>query len=345
LKTLLFFLSFCSFLCGSERHIALIIKPAFKGEVSFAYRIQEACKNLGWLADVIDVKNPEKLKENKYDFVISMVPNLYEHPKCKNYLIIFDPEHHFFDRKGRLQKRYYSFDGYLLGFPPDLCARKEFDDPIQFPNIQWYPSAQRRDYQTVNPASLFHVCCSWGDRSENQNFRQLLSLLDKDPFTRLYGSADFKPLYPQSYQGPIPYDSHSLLEAAAVAGVSLILHSSTHNKYGLPSGRIFEMAAASTVIISDQNAFVRTHFGDSVLYINTDTDGASIHKQIQEHIDWIRANQTQALAMAKKAHEIYLEKFTLEDQLLRLEEFHNQLPDKPIHFWERLRNFLKILHN
>lgn len=332
-RILLFFLLFvCFFLNAVERHIGLLIKPDFRGEISFAYRIQAACKNLHWLADVIDIDDPEELKKNSYDFVISLVPGVYEHPKCKNYLAIFDPVHHYFDEKGFLKKRYRSYDGYLLSFSPGSSGieKKDFEDDRKFPYIPWYPSAQRTEYQTVDPSHLFYICCAWGDRLENENFQQLLNLLDAAPYARLYGNPQFQPFYPHSYQGSIPYNQRRLYEVAAQAGVGLVLHSSTHNIYGLPSGRIFEMAAASTVIISDQNSFVQTHFGDSVLYINTDEDGPSIHKQIQDHMDWIQVNKTLALEKAKKAHEIYIEKFLLEDQLLRLGAFHDRLSNKPI---------------
>lgn len=201
--------------------------------------------------------------------------------------------------------------------------------------MRWYPTVQKLEYQTTDPSHLFYICCTWGNRFQDEKFRRCLRLLDKEPYVRFYGSPLFQVLYPQSYQGTIPYDDESLYEIAAQAGVTLVLHSSDHNAYGLPSGRIFEAAAASTVIICDQNAFVRENFGDSVLYINTDEDGESIFNQIQRHMDWIKDNRTEALEKAKKANAIYKEKFLLEDQLLRLEEFHDRLSLLPLRSYRR----------
>ncbi|MGE5196154.1 MAG: WD40 repeat domain-containing protein, partial [Anaerolineae bacterium] len=53
--------------------------------------------------------------------------------------------------------------------------------------------------------------------------------------------------------------------------------------------------------------------------------GESIYHQIHQHMDWIQSNPTASLEKAKQAHEIYKEKFLLENQLLRLAEFHNHL--------------------
>jgi hypothetical protein len=271
--------------------------------------------------------------------VINLVPGTYKHPKCKNYLAIFDPEHHYFDDNGFLKKKYQSYDGYLLTYSPSSCGlgKKSFANQRRSPYMLWYPSVQKREFKTIDPSHLFYICCAWGNRFKDENFQQCLNLLDKERYMRFYGSSKFQSLYPQSYQGAIPHDDESLYDIASEAGVSLVLHSSIHNTYGLPSGRIFELAAASSVIICDQNPFVMQHFGDSVLYIDTNEDGPSIHRQIQQHMEWIRINKNKALEKAKKAYLINKEKFSLEDQLLRLAEFHDQLSNESKHFgWKWL---------
>ncbi|NGX47172.1 MAG: hypothetical protein K1000chlam3_00544 [Chlamydiae bacterium] len=321
----------CSILNAAEKSIGLLIKDGFRGEISFAYRIKSACNNIGWKADVINIKNSEELESSEHDFVVSLVPGSYKHPKCKNYLAIFHPLHHYFKRSGLFRKKYRSFDGYLLTYSPNAFGseKKNFTDNHKFPYMSWYPTVQRLKYHTTNPAHLFHICCQWGNRFMDDKFKECLSLLDRESYTRLYGSPLFQEHYPYSYRGEISYDDDSLHEIASQAGIILVLHSSEHNAYGLPSGRIFEATAASAVIICDQNSFVKDNFGDSVLYINTDEDGQSIYNQIQRHMEWIIANKAQALEKAKRAHAIYEEKFLLENQLLKLEEFHNRLMNKP----------------
>lgn len=307
------------------------MRTDFKGEISFAYRIKSACKNIDWEADVIDSQNPGELANHNYDFVINLVPGAYKHPNCKNYLAIFHPKHHYFNKKKFLKSYYRSYDGYLLTYTPGSNGKgkKDFANSDRFPYMLWYPTVPKQEYRVTDPSYLFYICCTWGNRYVDAKFRQLLTFLDKEPYTRFYGSPKVKSLYPRSYQGTIPYEDASFYEIAAQAGVSLVLHSAEHNAYGLPSGRIFEAAASSTVIICDQNSFVRGHFGDAVLYINTEESSLSIYNQIQHHLNWIRENKSAALEKAKRAHSIYMEKFLLEDQLLRLGEFHDQLSKQP----------------
>ena len=47
--------------------------------------------------------------------------------------------------------------------------------------------------------------------------------------------------------------------------------------------------------------------------------------EIQSHIQTILNNPKKALKMARKAHQIFLEKFAMESQLLKLEEMHEQI--------------------
>lgn len=323
---LTFLIFACTPLIAYEKNIAILVRSDFRGEYSLAHRVKAACENIHWNADILPLRNTPALRNTKYDFAINLVPGIFKHPKCKNYLAIFDPVNYYFTKKGFLKEEYKQYDGYLLTYSPkSVHKNNDFVDGNALPYMQWYPSVQWQNFQIVNPLHLFHLCCSWGDRFNNKNFQQCLSLLDKESYTRFYGTSLFKALYPNSYQGEIPYDEQKLLNVASQAGITLVLHSSDHNAYGVPSGRIFEAAAASTIIICDQNPFVKEHFGDSVLYINTSLDGQAMFDQIHEHMSWIKLNKAKALEKAAKAHTIFKEKFLLEDQLLRLAEFHDLL--------------------
>ena len=101
-----------------------------------------------------------------------------------------------------------------------------------------------------------------------------------------------------------------------------MLHSESHHKYKIPSGRIFEAVAASAVVITDRNPFVMEHFGDSLLYIDQTLSGDEMFNQIDAHVMWIQNHPEEALEMAKRAHQIFEEKFLLEQQLLQFDEFH-----------------------
>lgn len=314
-----------------HKHVALLIRPDYRGEISLAHRIKAACKNLNWEADILEIHHFSQLKEINYDFVINLVPGFHKFRKSKYYLAIFHPLHHYFDSNGSLKKPYNLYDGYLLGYSPGINERN-FSSRGS-PSILWYPTVQAKEYKEVTPMHLFYLACIWGNRFEDPKMQQLWNLLDQEPFMRFYGNELIKPFCPQKYCASIPFDQDSICEAATHAGVSLILHSDVHNLHGIPSGRIFEAAAASTVIICDENAFVREHFGDSVLYINTDESAKSIHKQIKHLMNWIQSNKEEALEKARRAHAIYKNYFLLEDQLLRLAKFHEQLSKTTFSKW------------
>ena len=50
-----------------------------------------------------------------------------------------------------------------------------------------------------------------------------------------------------------------------------------------------------------------------------------MYKQVKNHVDWILENPEKAKAMANKAHQIFLEKFTLEKDLIRIAKMHESI--------------------
>jgi WD40 repeat protein len=316
---------------ASGKRIAVLTRPDYQGEYSFAHRIKAACSNLNWKADILEIRHFNRLKRNKYDFVINLVPGTPKLRRSTSYLAIFHPVHHYFTPHGSIKTLYSDYDGYLLSYSPKRDEKIFWDQKL--PYISWYPTVQEREYRKVNPTHLFYLACLWGDRFKGPKMQQLLRLLDQEPYMRVYGNKLITQFCPQRYCSTLPFDADSVCEAASQAGVTLVLHSQDHNVYGLPSGRIFEAAAASTVIICDDNAFVKTHFGDSVLYINTNENIESICRQIQSHMNWIQLNKAEALDKARRAHAIYKNHFLLETQILRLGEFHDQLSKKIFLKW------------
>ncbi len=189
------------------KHIAIIIKSDFKGERAFGFRVQAACHHLDWKADIIDPKQDKELHKRSYDFVINLIPNRYKRPKCKNYMAIFHPWHHYFHKSGLLRKKYKNFDGFLLTYSPS-ADDKNFQNQHLF--LRWHPTVQKREYRRVTPTHLFHLCCAWGNRFDDEKFQKLFKLLDQTPFMRFYGGESFQALYPQSYQSSIPFDAEIL---------------------------------------------------------------------------------------------------------------------------------------
>ena len=159
----------------------------------------------------------------------------------------------------------------------------------------------------------------------DEKYKNLYKMLSQSGFAKFYGLYEDKEIILDGYMGKIPFDGCSVIDILQKHGIVLILHSDVHNNEGLPSSRIFEAVAASTVIISDQNPFVKQHFGDSVFYIDTSLAAEEIYMQIEKHMEVILLAPEKALQMAEKAHQIFTDNFLLTDQLLQLEAMNREI--------------------
>lgn len=298
------------------------------GEEEFSKRLQIAANNVGWDADIrcYDPKNPSNISLN-YDFVINLYGGVPYISGIKNYLVIFHPDTYLFNENGYFKDHLLNYDGYLITLQDIAQIKMQFKRlGRKFNYIPWYPSVYRTSFQPKSVRlKMAYLCANWGNRIENGNYNQLFQLLDATHYACCYGNNRNQKLYPNSYKGTIPFDGVSAIKIFADAGVNLVMHSDLHNSLGIPSGRIFEAAAASTVIISDLNSFVLDNFGDSVLYYDQNQDGYTMYNQINAHMNWIRANPAEATKLAKRAHEIFKTKFLLEDQLLNLLNMHEKI--------------------
>ncbi len=108
-------------------------------------------------------------------------------------------------------------------------------------------------------------------------------------------------------------------------GIYLLSHSEKHIEAKTPTLRVFEAVAANVVVISDMHPFIMEHFGDSFLYFDQNADAQTMYAQVKEHMDWIKAHPEKAKAMAAKAHQIFLDKFTLEKDLIRIAKMHEAI--------------------
>ncbi len=302
---------FCFSLAAEARwKVCLLVYNYSKGEMEFAERLKIAGGRLNW---DMKISHPESnFQEEEFDFVLNMARKALYHPTAKNYLVIFDPNVSLLNENS-LKEEARGFDGYL-------CTINNLDAK---PNMKWYPTVQNTPYQQNALNKLCYICNP--ELFRKKKFLTIFSYLDRKNSCVFYGNAGPINLYerfPNSYQGFIPVDGMTLLKTLQESGIVLLMHRPAHLSSGIPSGRIFEAAAASTVIISDKNSFVMEHFGDSVLYVDQEAKTKTVYEQIDTHLKWIEKNPNRALRKAKRAHEIFQEKFLLEDQLLRLEQWH-----------------------
>jgi hypothetical protein len=309
----------------ASMNVGIITHSDFVGDREVAWRIKIAGEKLGWNV-FLDENEGFHLNYHDLDCVICMLPFKKKPTNlCPCYLVVFHPFNYLNDRR-EFNSECENYDGFLLTINDRESLKRGLNKiGKKFHNISFFPTVYSTPYKQLLLNNLVFSIPVWGNRSSNIKFKYLYELLGKSNFTKFYGIKPNRKIDLKNYIGSIPFDGSSVLNILQEHGIVFVFHSNIHNKECIPSGRIFEAAAASAVIISDQNAFVKKHFGDSVFYVDTDLSAKDIFNQIESHIDTVFQNPESALKMAKKAHEIFNEKFSMESQLIKLEKMHNNI--------------------
>lgn len=332
-------ISFCSDKDNQKKYKILILWN-YQGEYEWAKRIQLACKKLGFdaqlsLSTIKTIKTfEEKVQEEikltyppqfmidhfKPDFTISLKDDKTFSSSIPNYLVLDVMFEGFF------AKNLLRFDGFLHCFSASFFLKPFIESRgKKFHGINWYPSCLATEYQETEPRRLFFCGFLWDEKRNSDDYKTLFTLLDVWDYLSVFGPQDKFEFVTHSYKGLLPFDGKSVCTAIKDAGISLILHSYYHLISGAPTARIFEAASACSVIISDKHPFIMQEFGDSVLYIDDTKSGEEMFIQIRNYMEWIFSHPQEARAKAKKAHAIFIDKFTLERQILNLIAMHEEL--------------------
>lgn len=318
-------------MAGTAQRLALFnpIDPALPmAERELALRLAQAIERMGWKAAIshraaeIEVLNP--------DAVLCLhpqaTPKLTFHPWLACYWnppALRDGD----GSAGRLHGQAFELthDAYLVSGPTlaahlaGLMAGVGRDPPT----LPFHVSSPRSTLvPNLGPRSrLFYVGSNWDGR----RYPSLLRRLAEGGALALYGTAERWSHLPEAYQGPLPFDGRSVIEAAHHQGMGLCLHLPQHRGDGVPNMRVFELAAAGAVIIADRHPFIREWFGDTVLYVDLDGGEAAGAAQILERVAWVRAHPAQARAMATAAQEIFNRHLCLEALLAPLPDLLAEL--------------------
>jgi hypothetical protein len=162
----------------------------------------------------------------------------------------------------------------------------------------------------------------------SKNYKQFIELISQNIPMKIYGRYKFSSFTkPGSYDGFIP-SAKDMIKAIRENGIYLLTHSDFHIKAATPTLRIFEAVSANVIVISDKHPFAVEHFGDNFLYFDHNASAQEMYKQVKAHYDWIKANPKEAKAMANRAHQIFLEKFTLEKDLIRIAKMHEYIVEQ-----------------
>jgi glycosyltransferase involved in cell wall biosynthesis len=195
--------------------------------------------------------------------------------------------------------------------------------------MRWFFTCPRTSFIPLHPKRIFYCGSNWDRTRKGEAYKRLFAKLDETGDLSIYGPPKAWKHTPRSYRGFLPFDGRSTIKAMQECGIVLILHSETHLKGNAPTGRIFEAAASGCVIISDRHPFVMQEFGDSALYIDQEGSPEAIFQEIEDRLAWIRSNPKEAVEMAARCHEIFEERFTLEEQLLNLKKIYEEITQIP----------------
>ena len=182
---------------------------------------------------------------------------------------------------------------------------------------------------------VFYIGVNWErlERKVGTRHKGLLERLDETGDVHFFGVREVQGIKVwegfRHYQGELPFDDgRSIVETSNRCGVSLVLSSESHLDSGLVSTRIFQACAAKTVVIADDNPFIIRHFGDSVLTFERTDDPLKNAERIIELIAWIKTHPEEAAEKAKRSHEIFVQRFSLDAEIERLLEGHGQVLER-----------------
>jgi outer membrane murein-binding lipoprotein Lpp len=291
-------------------------------ETELAQRISLAAKTLGWTA--AELRTGAEIKAFQPDFTIALHNNSPKLAEFPTYGCMWNPPA-FFEGTEKYIKHILTYDGYLTSSKAidRWLHHLLYATPKKFFTAPFYTSCPKTVYQPphLDAARLMYLGSNW----DGKRFPGLFEGLDTKDYMTVYGNPDGWKHLKHSYRGSLPYDGESVLRSLNQAGVGLCLHRAEHRDYALPSMRIFEIVASGAIAICGDHPFIRSAFGDSVLYLDPDASVSAQIDRISELMDWIQRNPQAAIEKSAQAHQVFLERFSLEQLLLDLLPDHQSL--------------------
>lgn len=190
--------------------------------------------------------------------------------------------------------------------------------------LTWYPTTTKTEFNATQPKHekvFYALGGGWDMKRQSQKYIDFIKILGQGDYLDLYGPRTLGPYgegsqetFKATYKGYMQ-TSEEIMRVSSEYAAILVLHSDTHTNYKIPSGRIFEAMASGRVIISDDNPWVKRTLGEAALYVDMKKGAKEIASQITNHVKWMRDNPAKAMELARKSHKIFIENFTLEEQV------------------------------
>ncbi|QOZ43985.1 hypothetical protein XH89_11175 [Bradyrhizobium sp. CCBAU 53340] len=282
---------------------------------------------LGW--SIVEVVSSDDIIAAAPDFVIvthEFSPKLTQYPTLG---VIWSPTAFFSPDPDRI-RNILSYDGYLVAnaslrdYLADLLLAHGKDAPIS--RFDFLPSALSTASESDQPStrgsrSLFYAGVHWDGHRHGDLFAALKGRIPM----RIHGDPQRWQHADEAFAGPLPFDGKSVVDAIRYCGIALTLHGSAHRAENIPSMRLFEAVSAGAIVISDRLGFAEKEFGDALLYVDADQSAEIVSQQVINHVCWINANPEVAQTMADRGRAIFNRNFALENILIRLPPFVNEV--------------------
>ena len=322
-----------------KKYRIVVVKHKFAfGEAQAVENIALAATHIGWDCRVMLQSDfcSEKINSVDPDFIISLREDIAPLDGYINFLYLHVPMFMYLNKDGTLCTKAYpnilKYQGFLSVVPDASAVKMAYEALYNKPfySVQTVFSVSKREF---NDSPKLRLCYSggalWDKNRAGQQYQKFYQLLDQTDYFDLFGLPKaWEKMNLKSYRGFLPVDDHTVVDTIANCGIALVLHSHEHIKGGVPTSRIFEAAAASAVIICDHHPFVEKEFGDSVLYIDPNQAPEKVFAQIDAHVKWVHDNPDKAIELARRSHAIFMERFTLENELLKIAALYESMPKK-----------------
>ncbi len=341
-----------------SKKVLLVANSEIYGEVQEAFHNCKAINNLGndcYIFQFGVLLNTPKIFEHFFAFVQRQVNNyiepdfivytfpymLYEKSKYPVYITLDVGQHESIQIEDNQSLDLNNLnwlklaDNFIIYGNNQEWANKVISSlnkitPINKDNVlySFYPTVPQTKFEPSKREKLFYSGTNWDWKRSSTRFKEIFKNLDTSNYFEVYGRADSWRFLESSYKGEIKFDADSFVNTIQKSGMALLFHSDYHIKYGIPSKRIFEAAAAGAVIISDKNPFVAKEFGDCVYYIDPSKEPTEVVKDIDKIVQLIKSDPELANKKAACVHNIFVKKFTLEKQWERVFKMHEKRDKK-----------------
>lgn len=303
-----------------------ILNPYLQGghvqiaETESARRYIEAASNLGITAEMF--ANSDSLDAFEPDIVVAITYQEGKLSKYPTYVSLNVPPS-LIRNEARFVRNILSFDGYLtlshgmISWLETLCRdhRKHLyyaKAAFSVPKTPYVPC----DFKT---ATAMYMGTNW-DGNRHAHF---FNALDGSGMLTCYGPEKSWLNYKNGlYGGEIPFDGESVIKQYRKHGIGLCIGHPVFDAEAIANNRLFEVPAASGLVICAENGLAREYYGDAALYMNHHLSQSDYTEQFIAYVDWVRSNPGIAAEMARETNERYNLKLCMEQQVLNLLSLH-----------------------